>query len=91
MIKILCAAIYVKNNLTYSHQPNNIVNGFVICGYRHSNCYATLKIVGFKTFDIVEGFLTSDNRFVDRIEGAIIANSSKQTESAKFLFSENLY
>lgn len=40
---ILCAAIWYKDGKKHDAQPKNIDNGFVICGRRHHNCYATAK------------------------------------------------
>lgn len=67
--RILCAAIRIPK-----------VNDFV-CGYRHANCRDTLKLLGFKPFELDfedEGFLTSTGRFVDRKQAAKIAGEAGQ-------------
>jgi hypothetical protein len=44
------------------------------------------------SFKHEQGFLTSDDKFVDRIEGAKIASKAGQTsEHVIVLYSENLY
>lgn len=92
---ILCAAIWYKDGKPYHGQPINIDNGFVVSGYRHHSIIGTLGLVfDFYTSKIehVQGFLTSKNRFVDRVEGMEIARALGQTDSDKAkLFSEDLY
>ena len=96
---ILCAAIHYKNNDHYSNQPRNIENGYVVCGYRHDRCI-TMIIRLEKDFDsslMVQGFLTSYNRFVSRQEGYKIACESGQVKKKEhssevsYLTSEDLY
>lgn len=80
-------------------------NGNIICGHRHSDCYATLQdVVKVKDEDMPQrdnqGFLTSLNRYVDRKEGWKIAkennqiqwglSASEKSEDSQ-LISENLY
>ncbi len=81
--------------------------GTIICGHRHQDCFIILenlleknKISYKPPCREQEGFLTSENRFVDRVEAFKIAVASKQIEwnqdPAKYygesiLFSENLY
>lgn len=98
---ILCAAIWFNDNKKYEHQPKNIDIGIVICGRRHHNCFLTafalnggMKIVENVDDDIkvVQGFMTSDNRFVDRSEAAQIAMDAEQIDfSTSILISEDLY
>lgn len=89
--RIICAAIYIDDGNQHYHQPNNISKGFVIAGYRHSNCYATLKLLGVKFEKVVEGFLTSCNNFANRFAAAMIANEAEQTSNKTELYSEDLY
>lgn len=98
--KILCAAIHYKNCKTYEFQPLNIESGIVVTGYRHGHCFYTLKQIFpmNKDFEIIQGFLTSKNRFVDRQEAFKIALHGKQIidyehteDSDVTLISENLY
>ena len=104
MIKILCAAIWYKELPLLKPEvlvprgfgPYNITYGIVFCGWRHPNCiYQKVALTGLRDAESgenVQGFLTSDNRFVDREEGALIAFESGQTkEKKKLLFSEDLY
>lgn len=79
MIKILCAAIYCKSSKKYLSQPTNVETGFVVCGHRHDACYMLLTyLYNFNFENTVAGFLTSDNRFVDRAEAADIAFNANQ-------------
>lgn len=92
---ILCAAIWYKDGLKHVRQPLNITTGYVICGRRHYNCihnnfYFTKEKTPIETS--IQGFLTSDDQFVDRIQAAKIAWANKQTnKELPYLFSEDLY
>jgi hypothetical protein len=91
---ILCAAIWFKDNKKYEHQPKNIESGKVVCGRRHHNCFITVfSFLGEKfKCEHVQGFLTSDDRFVTRQEAAEIAFISGQiSEKKNGLISEDLY
>jgi hypothetical protein len=104
MITILCAAIWYKELPLLKPEvleprgfsPYNVDKGIVFCGWRHSNCiYQKVAVTGLRDSESgenVQGFLTSDNRFVDREEGAVIAlNAGQIKEQKKRLFSEDLY
>lgn len=102
---IICAAVWFKTGMPAEHQPTNVNQGFVICGRRHHNCFATMKVLTdnnlplFKTLrraEQVQGFLTNKNRFVDREEAMKIAVEFGQvnrvsTRKNEELFSEDLY
>ena len=80
-VYVICAAIWIKDGKEYIHQPRNIDSGFVIGGRRHHNCLITLKELDkHKRLEAIEngtgidqGFITSDDRFVNREEAGIIA------------------
>lgn len=94
---ILCAAIWY-NRLTPEiiHNPKNTQHGFVLCGRRHHSIIELgNKLAGLtlKQED-TQGFLTSQDRFVDRREAFQIAFKAKQIEGGKLsgeLYSEDLY
>lgn len=92
---IICAAIHFNDGGEYPHQPKNITEGFVLCGRRHGNCIANLTVFGKRMADYKskkQGFITSDDMFVDRIDAAQIAFDSGQTDTlVKQLFSEDIY
>jgi hypothetical protein len=103
---ILCAAIWYKDLPTQRLLPKNVDKGIVVCGYRHGHCIdimrslGTLRSVTFGPDSVGEneqGFLTSKNRFVERIEAAEIAVRQGQVQSDLLinpligLFSEDLY
>lgn len=94
---ILCAAIHFEDDLFHDHQPKNILTGFVVCGRRHNNVYNTLKVLEidrheYLTLESTQGFITSDDRFVDRKEAVEIALAAGQiSEPKKQLYSEDLY
>ncbi len=81
MEKILCAAIWYKDRKVHTHQPKNIPDGYVWCGRRHNNII-TLRseLLGEPTRreTSVQGFITSEDRFVDRIEAGQIAQNAGQ-------------
>jgi hypothetical protein len=97
---IVCAAIHWDDSEVHIHQPKEIETGLVVCGRRHHNCYAILsQITNLKEYKlradakkIVQGFLTSGDYFVNRVDGAKIAFERKQTiKEREVLFSEDLY
>ncbi len=97
MKRILCAAIHFTDGELWKNQPKNIQTGFVICGHRHHNCLGTLygifkEDVALKKQFYIQGFLTSDNEFVDRKDAAKIAYDAGQIKTeVDLLFSEDLY
>lgn len=98
---ILCSAIWYKDLKTMNALPFNCDKGIVLCGWRHGNIIAQMMATMEKRTvtnapdgvgEHVQGFLTSDNRFVDRVEGGKIAFESGQTEVLKtYLFSEDVW
>ena len=94
---IICSAIWFNDSkVDYLHQPKNVNEGFVICGRRHHNCFLTMgfiKGVELKDYkEIVQGFLTNTDRFVDRKEAGKIAFEANQIkQQTERLFSEDLY
>lgn len=93
---ILCAAIHFKDGNTYLHQPKNIESGYVVCGRRHHNCFITIRILNCTVGHIenTQGFITNEDRFVNRAEAYELAIKSGQiqdTGTSKILVSEDLY
>jgi len=79
---ILCAAIHYKNGAQTT--VTGVDSGVVICGRRHSDCYAALQgIIGEVDPSTLpdrddQGFLTSLNRYVGREEAFNIAKANDQ-------------
>jgi hypothetical protein len=81
------------------YRPYNVNKGIVFCGWRHSNCiYQMAALTGLSDHQAghgEQGFLTNQNRFVDRIEGAKIALKCGQITKLEYskdtLYSEDLY
>jgi len=78
-IYLLCSAIWYKDLPTMRLLPNNCDRGIVLCGWRHANIIAQMQAtMGLRTVtngensvgQYEQGFLTNDNRFVDRVEAA---------------------
>ena len=99
---IICAAIWYQDGKKYMHQPRNVDSGFTVCGRRHHNCFITSYIlngeeslkkkVSTDEWKVTQGFITSDDRFVNRKEASQIAYDSGQTvKLTECLFSEDLY
>ena len=94
---IICAAVHYPVGYKRKDQPVNINTGYVIAGRRHSNCYQVLEMLGVNIGSCSrsnEGFLTSDNRFLNRKEAALLAKERGQIihpYSPEELISENLY
>ena len=81
--RILCAAIWYKNEEKPVHSVTNLDKGVVIGGFGHANIIGTYKsLTGERTpeQEYEQGFLTSKNRFVSRNEAAKIAFESKQVD-----------
>ena len=96
--KIQCSAIWVNDGKKYEHQPVNIETGIVVCGQRHHNCFSTLHYSGIKYQHLddgkrlIQGFLSSDNRFLDRREAGAVAFAAGQIEKENdHLYSEDIY
>lgn len=105
--RILCAAIWFKDLELKrpevleprGYRPYNVDRGVVLSGWRHPSCmYQMVAIYGKKMHEVgekVQGFLTSNNRFVDREEAANVAMLAGQIYDLKFsntkLYSEDLY
>lgn len=79
---IYCAATWFKEQPTAHFLPDNIDKWVVIGGINHTQILHTanalLGNVQFQQGKQEYGFLTSTNRFVDRIEACIIAKSQNQ-------------
>lgn len=90
---ILCAAVHFNDGDKYEHQPKNIEEGIVVTGRRHHNCFATAFGLGYERPEhhkVTQGFITSEDRFVDRDEAAEIASECGQVDVNDFLMSEHL-
>ena len=87
---IICAAIHVQNGFKES-TIDNIKDGIIVCGRRHSDCYNILKgIIGdfqqaseYMPNRDHQGFVTSTNRYVGRAEAYQIALKAGQIEPRK--------
>lgn len=93
---ILCSAIWFDDGEQHAHMPVNIKSGYVVCGMRHGNCfstaYALCKDRSYIKYEKEQGFLTSKNRFVDRLEAAKLAFYAGQIKQiTHILYSENLW
>jgi hypothetical protein len=99
---IIASAIWYQDVDTDDYlnlaNPYNVDKGIVVVGRRHHNCLHTfnaitkLRSVENEIGHIIEGFLTSNNLFVDRREAAKIAFEAGQTATKiKALFSEHIF
>jgi hypothetical protein len=97
--RIICSAVWYKDQPSAKIQVKNVDRGVVLCGYRHGDAiHQFIALTGKRSVtteagEYVQGFLTNKNRFVDRTEAAMIfvANGGKLNYSSKELFSEDLY
>jgi hypothetical protein len=97
---IICSAIYYNDGFNHAHTPTNIELGYVICGFRHSNCISIFALKNFpydkESMELkktsIQGFLTNQNRFVGREEASQIAFDSGQIKQHVIsLYSEDIY
>jgi len=110
METVACAAIWYKDiplrKVMPGALPVNCDRGLVVCGHRHGQCISVMgSLTGLRSVksgpdsvgDYVQGFLTTKNRFVDRLEAAEIAVATGQVNREELinprvgLFSEDLY
>jgi hypothetical protein len=99
MERIICAGVHYNNGEKCEHQPTNIKSGFVVAGLRHQNAVYTKCLMNLpNAYQVEQGFITSENRFVDRIEAFEIAKEAKQIKNeevvkqrGKKLTSDDLY
>lgn len=82
MLKIIASAIWYKNQPTAAYRPSNVEKGVVLCGFNHAQIIQQhVSIAGKSAYMMGEneqGFLTNDNRFVDRKEARVIAEAAGQ-------------
>jgi hypothetical protein len=89
---IVCSAVWFKNLPSMVHLPKNISEWRVYTWLRHCNCFEQANTILDNVWEVIQWFLTSKNKFVDREEACVIAWSSWQTENVQTqLFSEDLY
>jgi hypothetical protein len=103
MERIYSAAIWYKDLPTAKYMPTNIDRGVVVEGHRHADIIRTiLNLLGKRTVrsgedsvgETEQGFVTSTNRFVNRVDAMKIAREANQLiEETTFLelYSEDLY
>jgi hypothetical protein len=97
--RIICAAVWFQDGKKYTHQPKNIETGIVVTGWRHHNCFYTAYAL--QNFDLnkrrpknIQGFLTSDNKFLTRNKAFVLARKTGQVgnkHGRQELASEDLY
>lgn len=79
---IICSAIWIKDSKSYKDNPINISIGLVIAGRRHNNCFSTFKLINpdfnFTKEDVICGFITNTNRFLNREEAFVVAQNNNQ-------------
>lgn len=78
---IMCAAIWVNDEVDYPFQPYNVHSGLVFCGWRHPCIYQQYRerFPQSKYGQIeVQGFLTTKNRFLTRVEGLELVKENGQ-------------
>jgi hypothetical protein len=92
--KIICSAIWYQKGKPLVHQAKNIKHGIVLCCMRHTSFDLLVRMYPNYKMDhcTVQGFMTSENRFVNRVEASSIAfNAGQIPEDIGVLYSEDLY
>ncbi len=94
---ICCAMIHWDDGNVYPHQPKNILSGMAIAGWMHGNIITIgSKIFGNagerakKGIKETQGFLTSKNRFLNRIEAGKLALECGQIEKLSYFGGKEL-
>lgn len=100
---IMSSAVWLKDNKEYDYQPVNIKTGFVVQGRSHAQCLQLIKAIvsltkgsrdQVKYVSSEQGFITSNFRWVDRVEARQIAMKSKQLlrhNNLHSLYSEDIF
>ena len=94
---VMCAANYYYDKTCHPHQPYNIDEGFVICGWRHACCgssYMAANLDANRWDNCIQGFLTNKNRFLTRGEALELVKSNGQLKQGiigRELTSEDLW
>jgi len=103
MKRIYSAAIWYKDLPTAQYMPTNIEHGIVVEGHRHADIIRTvLNLTGKRSVsnapdgvgETVQGFVTNDNEFVNRVEAMKIARAAGQLiaeTNFNKLYSEDIY
>lgn len=96
---ILCAAIHYEDGEYHKAQPKGLGTGYVMCGRRHHNVillHSQLTGEPTRQNNSTQGFVTSLDRFVNRVDAMKIAIEAQQVENddtniGRRLMSEDLY
>lgn len=91
--RILCAAIWYPDGPTTAHGPRNPWGrGFVWCGHNHAAIIEAAALLHrWRANQEHQGFVTTENRYVDREDAARIAVAARQVPAGTdTLYSEDL-
>ena len=86
---IICAAIWYRKGYEDKVSPRgfvaqNLNTGVVVGQWRHPNVlHAYRQLTGKRTIGEVQGFLTSEGNFVDRVQAMEIAYNAGQVTKEK--------
>jgi len=86
---IVCSAIWLKSQgQSFSSTIGSVPNGVVFPGLKHKDCMSLISsmipIEYFPAFEFIEGFLTSENKFVNRVATRFIAKRSVQITQEQY-------
>ena len=90
---IICPAIHLQNDVVYVNQPKNVDKGLVISGDSHRDIFKIIKSCEEYTpryHRMVQGFLTSENNFVNRAQATDIAYKEGIITNHELLTSKKL-
>jgi len=88
MEKIICAAVKINDEIFKGHRHCHALEAM-----RDKLSY-TMNRQQMNVLNEEQGFITSENRFVDRVEAMLIAIEAGQvniSKSKELLYSEDLY
>lgn len=86
---IVCSAIWLKSpGQSFNCLVGSVPNGIVLTGLRHKDCLSLVSslvpIELIPEFEIIEGFLTSENKFVNRVAARFIAKQAGQITQEQY-------
>ena len=85
---IVCSAIWLRSVESFSSTIGSVPNGIVFPGLKHRDCMSLIDSLIPKEllpeFEFVEGFLTSENKFVNRVGARFIAKRSGQITQEQY-------
>lgn len=80
---VMCAANYYDDGIEHNFKPYNINTGLVYSGWRHACIFETMP--EGTPHKCIQGFLTTKNRFLTRLEAYDLVINNGQLPDGKLI------